>query len=151
MSVYVESDDEEEKNQVLGNLEKGTKLKLDHLDPSQHFTQPPAHYTEASLVKALEEQGIGRRPLPLQGDQHGQAEIAAFEFVGVDCPQPHPGKELPARYLSHRSDSFLCTKGGVPLFLWPFRREFPSWKQNRVIIPHLSLLENSYTVFSTDN
>ena len=60
MSVYVESDDEEEKNQVLGNLEKGTKLKLDHLDPSQHFTQPPAHYTEASLVKALEEQGIGR-------------------------------------------------------------------------------------------
>ncbi|MCC8024074.1 MAG: type I DNA topoisomerase [Clostridium sp.] len=60
MSVYVESDDEEEKNQVLGNLEKGAVLKLDNLDPSQHFTQPPAHYTEASLVKALEEQGIGR-------------------------------------------------------------------------------------------
>lgn len=60
MSVYVESDDEEEKNQVLGNLEKGTLLQLDKLDPSQHFTQPPAHYTEASLVKALEEQGIGR-------------------------------------------------------------------------------------------
>lgn len=60
MSVYVEADDEEEKNQVLGNLEKGTVLKLEQLDPSQHFTQPPAHYTEASLVKALEEQGIGR-------------------------------------------------------------------------------------------
>lgn len=60
MSVYVEADDEEEKNQVLGNLEKGTQLQLDKLDPSQHFTQPPAHYTEASLVKALEEQGIGR-------------------------------------------------------------------------------------------
>lgn len=60
MTVYVEADDEEEKNQVLGNLEKGTPLKLDKLDPSQHFTQPPAHYTEASLVKALEEQGIGR-------------------------------------------------------------------------------------------
>ena len=60
MSVYVEADDEEEKNQVLGNLDKGTVLKLDKLDPSQHFTQPPAHYTEASLVKALEEQGIGR-------------------------------------------------------------------------------------------
>ena len=61
MSVYVEADDEEEKNQVLGNLEKGTVLKLEQLDPSQHFTQPPAHYTEASLVKALEEQGIGRQ------------------------------------------------------------------------------------------
>lgn len=60
MSVYVESDDEEEKNQILGNLEKGIALKLDKLEPSQHFTQPPAHYTEASLVKALEEQGIGR-------------------------------------------------------------------------------------------
>ena len=60
MSVYVEADDEEEKNQVLGNLEKGTALKLDELQPSQHFTQPPAHFTEASLVKALEEQGIGR-------------------------------------------------------------------------------------------
>lgn len=60
MSVYVEADDEEEKNQVLGNMEKGTALKLDNLEPSQHFTQPAAHYTEASLVKALEEQGIGR-------------------------------------------------------------------------------------------
>ena len=60
MSVYVEADDEEEKNQVLGNLEKGIMLKLEELKPSQHFTQPPAHYTEASLVKALEEQGIGR-------------------------------------------------------------------------------------------
>ena len=60
MSFYVEADDEEEKNQVLGNLEKGAILKLEQLDPSQHFTQPPAHYTEASLVKALEEQGIGR-------------------------------------------------------------------------------------------
>ena len=60
MSVYVEADDEEEKNQVLGNLEKGITLKLEELKPSQHFTQPPAHYTEASLVKALEEQGIGR-------------------------------------------------------------------------------------------
>lgn len=60
MSVYVEADDEEEHNQALGNMEKGTKLKLEELLPSQHFTQPPAHYTEASLVKALEEQGIGR-------------------------------------------------------------------------------------------
>lgn len=60
MSVYVESDDGEEKNQALGNLEKGGVLSLDQLDPSQHFTQPPAHYTEASLVKAMEEQGIGR-------------------------------------------------------------------------------------------
>lgn len=60
MSVYVEADDEEEKGQVLEGMEKGTVLSLEALNPSQHFTQPPAHYTEASLVKALEEQGIGR-------------------------------------------------------------------------------------------
>ena len=60
MSVYVDADDEEEKSQTLGAMEKGTALALEGLEPSQHFTQPPAHYTEASLVKALEEQGIGR-------------------------------------------------------------------------------------------
>lgn len=61
MSVYVEADQEEEgSSQALGNMEKGSVLKLEGLEPSQHFTQPPAHYTEASLVKALEEQGIGR-------------------------------------------------------------------------------------------
>ena len=45
---------------LLGKLEQGDVLELQELEPSQHFTQPPAHYTEASLVKALEEQGIGR-------------------------------------------------------------------------------------------
>ena len=60
MSVYTEADDKDEKNQVLANLESGQELELSELVSAQHFTQPPAHYTEASLVKALEEQGIGR-------------------------------------------------------------------------------------------
>ena len=60
MSVYMEADDKEEKNQLLAKLEKGQELELVSLEDAQHFTQPPAHYTEASLVKALEEQGIGR-------------------------------------------------------------------------------------------
>ena len=60
MSVYVQDDEKEENNTLLEKLEKGDELKLSALNPSQHFTQPPAHYTEASLVKALEEQGIGR-------------------------------------------------------------------------------------------
>ncbi len=60
MSVYVQEDEKEENNRLLGKLEKGMELELDSLRESQHFTQPPAHYTEASLVKALEEQGIGR-------------------------------------------------------------------------------------------
>jgi DNA topoisomerase-1 len=61
MSVYVEADDEkEDSNVLLGSIDEHTKLSLAKLDPKQHFTQPPAHYTEASLVKTLEELGIGR-------------------------------------------------------------------------------------------
>ena len=60
MSVCVQEEDKEESSAPFGKLEKGMELGLAGLVPSQHFTQPPAHYTEASLVKALEEQGIGR-------------------------------------------------------------------------------------------
>ena len=60
MSVYMQEEDNQKGNVLSQSLEKGMKLQLTELKPEQHFTQPPAHYTEASLVKALEEQGIGR-------------------------------------------------------------------------------------------
>ena len=60
MSVYVQEEDKEESNQLLNELDANTSLKLKEFEPKQHFTQPPAHYTEASLVRALEELGIGR-------------------------------------------------------------------------------------------
>ena len=60
-SVYTEADEEKEESNVLvGGLGMDSVLSKEELDPKQHFTQPPAHYTEASLVKALEELGIGR-------------------------------------------------------------------------------------------
>ena len=60
-SVYTEADEEKEESNVLvGGLSVDSVLTKEELDPKQHFTQPPAHYTEASLVKALEELGIGR-------------------------------------------------------------------------------------------
>lgn len=49
-----------EEDTALPDVQVGEKLNLDHLDPSQHFTKPPARYTEASLVKELEKRGIGR-------------------------------------------------------------------------------------------
>ncbi|MBQ8571942.1 MAG: type I DNA topoisomerase [Ruminococcus sp.] len=59
--LYVESKDEAEaKASELPSLEKDTPLKLKEITPNQHFTQPPARFTEASLIKALEEYGIGR-------------------------------------------------------------------------------------------
>ncbi len=60
MSVYVADDDKGEVNSLFGKMEKGDELTLSSLQENQHFTQPPAHYTEASLVKAMEEMGIGR-------------------------------------------------------------------------------------------
>ena len=60
MSVYSQDEDKETDGVLNESLEAGMKLDLNQLEPAQHFTQPPAHYTEASLVKALEEQGIGR-------------------------------------------------------------------------------------------
>ena len=60
MSVYIQDEDNKKSNVLSQSLETGMKLELLELKPEQHFTQPPAHYTEASLVKALEEQGIGR-------------------------------------------------------------------------------------------
>ena len=61
MSVYTQEDDEKAENNTLAKgIDQHTKLTLGSFQPEQHFTQPPAHYTEASLVRALEEQGIGR-------------------------------------------------------------------------------------------
>ncbi|HEY8419349.1 MAG TPA: type I DNA topoisomerase [Clostridia bacterium] len=54
------NDDEDDSNKILPPLEEGDKPKLIELKPEQKFTKPPARYTEASLVKAMEEKGIGR-------------------------------------------------------------------------------------------
>ena len=60
LAVYSPSDEEEEKGSLKMKLTTDSKLSVSSVDPQQHFTQPPAHYTEASLVKALEEMGVGR-------------------------------------------------------------------------------------------
>ena len=61
LSVYREEEEEKAKgNVLLHSIDKDSVLSLRNLEGKQHFTQPPAHYTEASLVKTLEELGIGR-------------------------------------------------------------------------------------------
>lgn len=60
MSVYTSEDDKEEENTLSGGLNQDSKLTFLSFDAKQHFTQPPAHFNEASLVKAMEELGIGR-------------------------------------------------------------------------------------------
>ena len=60
MSVYKDEDEEKDGNTLVKSINTDSVLSLDNLESSQHFTQPPAHFTEASLVKQLEELGIGR-------------------------------------------------------------------------------------------
>lgn len=63
LSVYIESQDDEQEDEVKGMLpplKTGQELNLDHLQGKESFTRPPARYTEAGLVKKLEELGIGR-------------------------------------------------------------------------------------------
>ena len=62
MTLYVEGTDskEEEEQGMLPALEENEEVKKQKIEPKQSFTEPPARYTEASLVKALEEKGIGR-------------------------------------------------------------------------------------------
>ena len=62
-AVYEDSrddEDKEEKEPALPELNEGDALVLKGFEPAQHFTQPPAHYTEATLIRAMEENGIGR-------------------------------------------------------------------------------------------
>ena len=60
MSVYRSDDDKDEPNALVKGIDEDSQLTLEGVEGLQHFTQPPAHFTEASLVKALEELGIGR-------------------------------------------------------------------------------------------
>lgn len=61
LKLYNDADDEEKNSDAkIPDLEKGDKINCKKVNPKQHFTQPPPRYNEASLVKALEEYGIGR-------------------------------------------------------------------------------------------
>ena len=60
LSVYDGEEEKLEKHSLVQKLTKESELSLNEFDPKQHFTQPPAHFTEASLVRAMEECGIGR-------------------------------------------------------------------------------------------
>lgn len=58
--LYEVKDDNEEKENILPDLNQGDNVKIKELLGNQHFTQPPARFTEASLIKTLEENGVGR-------------------------------------------------------------------------------------------
>ena len=60
LSVYAREEEKKQENDELGGITESSVLRFDSFSEEQHFTQPPAHYTEATLVRTLEEMGIGR-------------------------------------------------------------------------------------------
>ena len=60
LKLYDNKENDKDKDLEIPILEKGEKVKVNKIEPKQHFTQPPARYTEASLIKTLEDLGIGR-------------------------------------------------------------------------------------------
>lgn len=88
MKLYIEGtdSDEEEKEGILPELAVGDELKLISLKPEQHFTAPPPYYTEASLIKAMEEEGIGRPSTYAPTI----ATITARGYVGREAKQLFP-------------------------------------------------------------
>ena len=106
-TVYTEADEEKEESNVLVNgLSMDSVLTKEALEEKQHFTQPPAHYTEATLVKTLEELGIGRPSTyaPLCRDNKNYRETAEFlKSLGVTyvtCSGIDPGWKCSERRTS---------------------------------------------------
>ena len=79
-TVYTEADEEKEVSNVLVNgLSMDSELTKEEFDTKQHFTQPPAHYTEATLVKALEELGIGRPSTYATNNLHNSRKTLYYQ------------------------------------------------------------------------
>jgi len=107
----------EEEDQALPPLGQGDALDLEKLEPSQHFTQPPPRYTEASLVRELERQGIGRPSTyaPTIGTllhrNYVRRERRALRptdlgMVVTDLLVKHFPRELAVAFTSHMEDEF---------------------------------------------
>jgi len=88
--LYIEGRDsgDQESEETLPPLTEGERLILDRLEPAQHFTQPPPRYTEAMLVKTLEEKGIGRpstyAPIISTIQERGYVHLEDKKFVPTE-------------------------------------------------------------------
>ncbi len=90
LKVYGEEEDDDTKVVLPKNIKAHDKLNLDKVDPKQHFTQPPAKYTEGSLVKELEKEGVGRPSTYVAI----LSTIQARDYVTVDSKKRFTPTEL---------------------------------------------------------
>ncbi len=92
MTLYIEGTDDgaEEKDQIMPSLTEGEVLACRKLLPEQHFTQPPPRYTEATLVKTMEEKGIGRHP-PTRRPSEPSSTAGMWSGIAKPSSQPSLG------------------------------------------------------------
>ncbi|WP_231138939.1 type I DNA topoisomerase [Lactobacillus delbrueckii] len=109
-------DNRSEKNVALPALEEGDEVKLTKSDNKQHFTQPPARYTEASLVRALEENGVGRPSTYAPTIQN----IQSRNYVKLE------GRAIVPTELGKSSTAWLSSSSRTS----PALTTRPSWKMN---------------------
>lgn len=85
LKIYIESDGDSEKETMLPDMNEGDRLVSEKITPKQHFTDPPPRYTEASLIKTLEERGIGRpstyAPTISTLKNRGYVQIEKMKFI----------------------------------------------------------------------
>jgi len=138
--IYNDNEEEDVKNPIP-DLKSGQKLSLNELKPEQHFTQPPPHYTEASLVKLLEEKNIGRPStyapiietiikrhyVERQNKQFVPTELG---FIVVDLLTKHFGNILDTQFTAKMEEDLdlieegqLNWKGVISNFYGPFHSD----------------------------
>lgn len=164
MALYIEGHDEEEKAEeeggLLPDLREGEELSLLELIPRQHFTQPPPRYTEAMLVKALEEKGIGRpstyAPIIETIQQRGYVEKREKRFyptelgrIVVSLLKQHFPRIIDVEFTARLEDQLDLIEEGerawrevVDDFYRPFRKELEQAEKEMVEV-ELSLEESN--------
>src|SRR5436309_3029150 len=118
LKVYQEGRDEkteedEEAERTLPLVEKGEVLKLNQISPEQHFTEPPPRYTEATLVKALEEKGIGRPSTyaAIMSTIQEREYVEKIQNRRLPLMEPHPPMVLlPSKRQSQRCASYAASR-----------------------------------------
>ncbi len=165
MRAYVEgSDDPEEelqsKDRMLPVLVEGEKVDKKQIDPEQHFTKPPARYTEASLVKKLEEEGIGRpstyaptiSTVIARGyieKEQKQLKPTDLAFVVTDMLVAHFSNIVDYKFTAEMEDSLDAVAEGQKKWV-PLIRDFYTGFHDQIVLKEKTLKKEDLITDETE-
>jgi len=153
-----EEEEEEGKRQILPELSIGERLVLCALEPSQHFTKPPARYTEASLVRTMEELGIGRpstyaptiQTLVSRGYIHRQGKALVPSELGevvTDLLSRHFPRVVDVKFTAHMEEALDGVEEGNRSWVDCVREFYEPFAQDlKVATTEMQSIKQSATV-----